>query len=134
LGINESTADYLLAAQIGDSSWVRRTLRSASTLDFDLARANSSLSPDKLMQQIKSAKKNWISGQIVFFSTRIKEFENKLKILKMTSYSCLSLGVISYILSHEFISKFLHSPLILGEFYLLFFVLFPKSVIISLKI
>jgi len=127
LGIEESAADYLLAAQIGDSSWVRRTLRSASTLDFDLARTNKRLSSEKLIHKLKSTKEMWITGQITFFTARIKEFEYKLKILKIISYSSLSFGVISYLLSHEFIAKYLHLPLIFGGFYLLFFVLFTLA-------
>ncbi|MBU3617277.1 hypothetical protein [Polynucleobacter sp. JS-Polo-80-F4] len=124
LGIKESAADYLLAAQIGDSSWVRRTARSVAVLDTPLAQANQSMSAERMMKNIHSIQRGWIADQITFFEDRIKGFENKLHILRKIAYLCLFLGISSYILSHEFIAKYLHAHLELGNFYLLFFLLF----------
>jgi len=124
LGIKESAADYLLAAQIGDSSWVRRTARSVAMLDSSLTHANHSMSTQGMMKNIKSIQKSWIADQIAFFENRIKSFENKLHILKKLAYLCLFLGIGSYILSHEFIAKHLHVNIELGNLYLLFFLLF----------
>jgi hypothetical protein len=124
LGIKESAADYLLAAQIGDSSWVRRIARSVAMLDSSLTHANHSMSTQGMMKNIKSIQKSWIADQIAFFENRIKSFENKLHILKKLAYLCLFLGIGSYILSHEFIAKHLHVNIELGNLYLLFFLLF----------
>jgi hypothetical protein len=89
LGVQQkSPADFFLATQLGENSWLRRTLRIVRLLDLQDRASEEVIAPKEYKALITKTYEHWIAGP----SAQINYFKNKLVKLRMAERLTRYLG------------------------------------------
>lgn len=111
LGVQKkSPADYFLATQLGENSWLRRALRTAWLLDLQDRVAGKVIAPENYTALITNTYEHWITepkGQISYFKSKLFKLRRAARLTLHLGYGFLGVGGVLLALNYAPITLYL---------------------------
>jgi hypothetical protein len=106
VGFTSTAADFLLRAQIGPNSWVRRVVRTVWLMDYLALQKAAAQDAQIIIDETRHLIKDWVDGQINYFEKKIKLLKEQKRFYDLLIRSLLISTGVFFTLSLSVVGHF----------------------------